>query len=170
MDVSTVSEDFVSWAGVVCSQHNIHCYTSGRLNRASTLSHEPQAYHFPDRKNPSSFCDFLREMKLNRCTKCVNTDSNDIFYFNTQHSNCLGRGINQTFMCKMVTIRYAINIELEAQFMRCLQKEMATYRHWSVSLWRDPDDVPHCRIVSPDKTEWRLISTTLCGWTEDAVS
>jgi len=28
-----------------------------------------------------------------------------------------------------------------------------TYRHWSVSLWRDPDDVPHCRILSPDKTE-----------------
>ena len=41
---------------------------------------------------------------------------------------------------------------------------MATYRHWSVSLWRDPDDVSHCRIMSPDKTEWRLISATLCGW------
>ena len=25
--------------------------------------------------------------------------------------------------------------------LQCLQKEMATYRHWSVSLWRDPDDV-----------------------------
>jgi len=24
--------------------------------------------------------------------------------------------------------------------LRCLQKEMATYRHWSVSLWQDPDD------------------------------
>ena len=46
----------------------------------------------------------------------------------------------------------------------CLQKEMATYRHWSVSLWRDPDDVSHCRILSPDKTEWQLISATLCGW------
>ena len=46
----------------------------------------------------------------------------------------------------------------------CLQKEMATYRHWSVSLWRDPDDVPHCRILFPDKTEWRLISATFCGW------
>jgi len=40
----------------------------------------------------------------------------------------------------------------------------ATYRHWSVSLWRDPDDVPHCRILSPDKTELQLISATLCGW------
>ena len=48
--------------------------------------------------------------------------------------------------------------------LRCLQKEMATYRHWSVSLWRDPDDVPHCWILSPDKTEWQLISATLCGW------
>jgi len=48
--------------------------------------------------------------------------------------------------------------------LRCLQKEMAIYRHWSVSLWQDPDDVSHCRILSPDKTEWRLISATLCGW------
>jgi len=31
-----------------------------------------------------------------------------------------------------------------------------------VSLWRDPDDVSHCRILFPDKTEWRLISVTLC--------
>ena len=48
--------------------------------------------------------------------------------------------------------------------LRCLQKEMATYRHWSVSLWRDPDDVSHCQILSPDKTEWWLISATLCRW------
>jgi len=48
--------------------------------------------------------------------------------------------------------------------LRCLQKEMATYRYWSVSLWRDPDDVSHCRILSLDKTEWRLISATLRGW------
>jgi len=48
--------------------------------------------------------------------------------------------------------------------LRCLQKEMATYRHWSVSLCRDPDDVSYCWILSPDKTEWRLISATLCGW------
>ena len=61
--------------------------------------------------------------------------------------------------------------------MQCLQKEMATYRHWSVSLWWDPDDVSHCRILSPDKTEWLLISATLCRWRrcfvadhEDAVS
>jgi len=48
--------------------------------------------------------------------------------------------------------------------LRCLQKEMATYRHWSVSLWPDPDDVLNCRIMSPDKTEWWLISPTLCRW------
>jgi len=34
----------------------------------------------------------------------------------------------------------------------------------------DPDNVPHRRILSPDKTEWRLITATLsmktpfCGW------
>ena len=39
--------------------------------------------------------------------------------------------------------------------LRCLQKEMATYRHWTVSLWRDPDDVSHCRILSHGKAEWR---------------
>ena len=50
----------------------------------------------------------------------------------------------------------------ETGTLRCLQKEMATYRHWFVSLWRDPDNVSHCRILSPDKTEWRLISATLC--------
>ena len=48
--------------------------------------------------------------------------------------------------------------------LRCLQKEMATYRHWYVSLWRDPDDVPDYWILSVDKTEWQLISATLCGW------
>jgi len=41
---------------------------------------------------------------------------------------------------------------------------MATYRHWSVSLWQDPDDVSHCRIMSPEKTKWWLILATLCGW------
>ena len=48
--------------------------------------------------------------------------------------------------------------------LRCLQKEMATCRHWSVSLWRDPDDVPQCRILSSDKAEWRLIPAALCRW------
>ena len=45
-----------------------------------------------------------------------------------------------------------------------LQKEMATYRHWSVSLQRDPDDVRHCRILSSDKAEWQLIPAALCRW------
>ena len=60
----------------------------------------------------------------------------------------------------------------ETGTLRCLQKEMemATYRHWSVSLWRDPDDVSHCRILSRDKTEWRLISATLCGWRRCSVA
>jgi len=28
----------------------------------------------------------------------------------------------------------------------------------------ETNDVPHYRILSPDKTEWRLISATLCKW------
>ena len=55
-----------------------------------------------------------------------------------------------------------VSAELFLHGTGTLQKEMATYRHWSVSLWGDPDDVPHCRILSPDKTERRLILTTLC--------
>jgi len=44
----------------------------------------------------------------------------------------------------------------------CLQKEIATYRRWSVSLWQEPDDVPHCRILqSSDEAEWRLVPATL---------
>ena len=41
----------------------------------------------------------------------------------------------------------------------------ACRRKWRLKeyLWRDPDDVSHCRILSADKTEWRLISATLCG-------
>jgi len=37
-----------------------------------------------------------------------------------------------------------------------------------VSLWRDPDDVPHSRILSPDKAEQQL--TRLHSRGEDAVS
>jgi len=50
------------------------------------------------------------------------------------------------------------------QWSRCLQKEMAIYKHWSVSLRTDPDDVPHCWILSSDKAKWRLILATVCRW------
>jgi len=43
----------------------------------------------------------------------------------------------------------------------CLQKEMATL---ICVLVASPDDVPHCQILPPDKTERPLISATLCGW------
>ena len=47
--------------------------------------------------------------------------------------------------------------------LRCLQKETATYRHWSVSLWRDPDDVPHYRMLY--RQNWMAAYlATLCGW------
>ena len=52
--------------------------------------------------------------------------------------------------------------------LRCLQKEMATYRHWSVSLWRDPDDVSHCRILPLTKLNGDL--SRLHSADEDAVS
>ena len=36
--------------------------------------------------------------------------------------------------------------------LRCLQKEMTTYRHCFVSLWWGPNDVPHCRILRRRRT------------------
>jgi len=48
----------------------------------------------------------------------------------------------------------------------CLQKEMATYRHWSVSLWWDPDDVPHCRILSlSNPVPWQNWMAAYLGYT-----
>jgi len=38
---------------------------------------------------------------------------------------------------------------------------MATYRHWSVSLWRDPDDVPHCQMMFP----WQNWTSAYLGYT-----
>jgi len=52
--------------------------------------------------------------------------------------------------------------------LRCLQKEMATYGHWSVSLWWDPDDVPRCRILSLTKLDGGL--SRLHSADEDTVS
>jgi len=80
--------------------------------------------------------------------------------------------VNSHLMCNPATgfrppLATVVSAELFAhrtRTLRCLQKEMVTYRYWSVSLWRDQDDVPHCQILSPDKTEWRFISATLCGW------
>jgi len=67
-------------------------------------------------------------------------------------------------MSSFVTIMYTEPFSHGTGTLRSPQKEMATDRHWSVSLWRDPYDVSHYQILSPDKTEWRLISATLCGW------
>jgi len=85
------------------------------------------------------------EMEFDKCTPCINT---------------MATG----FRPPSATLVSAEPFSHGTGTLRCLQKEMATYRHWSVSLWRDPDVVSHCRILSPDKTEWRLISATLCGW------
>jgi len=63
---------------------------------------------------------------------------------------------------------FLLNRFCTEQTLRCLQKEMATYRHWSVSLWQDPDDVPHCWILSPTKLNGSLFR--LHSADEDAVS
>jgi len=43
--------------------------------------------------------------------------------------------------------------------LRYLQKEMATCRHWSVSLRRDSDDVPHRRILAHGRATGRNLSS-----------
>jgi len=48
------------------------------------------------------------------------------------------------------------------------RKKTVTYRHWSVSLWRDPDDVSHCRILSLTRLNGGL--SRLHSADEDAVS
>ena len=101
-------------------------------------------------------CSDLTEGSISKCQWCVGT---------TLHRQCVlcsvceGRG-DWRPLCLLFN-------KHGTGTLRCLQKEMATYRHWPVSLWQDPDDVPHCWILSPDKTEWQLISATLAD--EDAV-
>jgi len=88
----------------------------------------------------------------------------ELWPFDNFHS-C--RADTQTHFCTCFLLMCVLVIAVIVEIMYILcywKKEMATYRHWSASLWRDPDDVPHCRILSPDKTEWRIISATLCGW------
>jgi len=52
--------------------------------------------------------------------------------------------------------------------LRCLQKEMATYRHWSVSLWWDPDDV--YIVESSPLTKLNGVLSRLHSADKDAVS
>jgi len=54
-------------------------------------------------------------------------------------------------------------------FMTCIQKKTDGVAQLSNSLLEclgvyGGPYVSHCRILSPDKTEWRLVSATLCGW------
>jgi len=87
--------------------------------------------------------------------KSAQVDNSHLVY-GPQSGNWVSTSLSNSGLCWTV---YTWNRDTA-----CLQKEMATYRHWSVTLWWDPDDFQHCRILSPDKTEWRLISATLCGW------
>ena len=40
------------------------------------------------------------------------------------------------------------------------RRKSRTYRHWSVSLWRDPDNILHCQILS-----WRNWMAAYLGYT-----
>ena len=78
-------------------------------------------------------------------------------------------------MLRKWAFRRRLKVSVQSVLLRdsgslvCVKMDQSdlSVRHWSVSLWRDPDDVPH---LSPDKTEWRLISATLCGWRRCFVS
>ena len=41
---------------------------------------------------------------------------------------------------------------------------MVSYRHWSVLLWWDPNDVPHGRILPSYEAEWWSVPAPLCWW------
>ena len=41
---------------------------------------------------------------------------------------------------------------------------MVSYRHWSVLLWWDPNDVPHRRIMPSYEAEWWSVPAPLCWW------
>ena len=41
---------------------------------------------------------------------------------------------------------------------------MVSYRHWSVLLWWDPNDVPHRRILPSYEAEWWSVPAPLCWW------
>ena len=41
---------------------------------------------------------------------------------------------------------------------------MVSYRHWSVLLWWDPNDVPHRRILPSYEAEWWSVPALLCWW------
>jgi len=49
--------------------------------------------------------------------------------------------------------------------LRGLYKDLAPYRHWSVFLWWDPNDVPHRWIILPSyQAERWSVSASLCWW------
>ena len=41
---------------------------------------------------------------------------------------------------------------------------MVSYRHWSVLLWWDPNDVPHRRILPSYEAERWSVQASLCWW------
>ena len=45
-----------------------------------------------------------------------------------------------------------------------VEKDMAPYRHWSLLLWWDPNDVPHRRILPSYEAERWSVPASLCWW------
>jgi len=76
--------------------------------------------------------------------------------------------VTKTFSANCWCVNWSeVSSAVITETLRCLQKEM-TYRHWSVSLWQDSDDVPHCRIPSLTKLNGGL--SRLHSADEEAVS
>ena len=46
------------------------------------------------------------------------------------------------------------------RILRCLLKEMAYVPHWLVFMWWDSNDVWHCRLLPPDRTERWIAATS----------
>ena len=86
---------------------------------------------------------------------------------NIRDSRCSVLCCSQQRSTSIVTLTQfasAVITPTKCSHTHCRKKWRLTDRHWYVSLWRDPDDVPHCQILSSNKTEWRFISATLFGW------
>ena len=81
--------------------------------------------------------------------------------------NTVGRRTQLYFTIDMIVEKQHVNKKKHTQLLYSDRAPVP-------NNWRSPfaelayfiwtfNDVSHCRILSPDKTEWRLISATLCG-------
>jgi len=59
---------------------------------------------------------------------------------------------------------YLLKYDFLPLLMPSMQLKLTFQIHYPQFATLSASNVPHCRILSRDKTEWRLISATLCGW------